>query len=603
MSESAPTSYDPDSPYEHVTPVTPPPPVTITAHSILQPALSRRGVGPGLILILPNPESVEKGEAKDASSEFDPNPVKKWAEEGFSIVAITLPERGYATGTFDIIKHIEQGIKSLKAHWSVNHKDAFGLIIYDDQIADNILDYLESLPPQITALLAFSPSHRLKATDEAQVSYYARSGSSGGGSSSSQADSSQMPLHILKQNECDPLSARMVRTANLEFLKERLGGPRFELEAIWDEHTRWEFEDRSVAQTVNTMVDDAYVNHVPTMTGGRGREALTAFYRDHFIFCNPPDTSMKAISRTVGSDRVIVFRYKEEHLPNQSTLSTTTKSCGVMNATESQAAEPHDLILPQQLGVYNASDRPNYGDMRRSVQSFRSPKWLGYAHDGYPLTSLAEYVRTRRSPVLDEADVTARRKQLAAETQAVLTFGLLESVLERSISESVLVKCTENDDEPVMSRAALDDVLAAWVGRVRQTERAMLVPLLERAQKNIAQAHSLALGFMRTKFWVFQPLGDDLPAMICFITLLGEALVNAMRAFPPDLPKKSFQWSMMWVLLFGDGLAEDMVVDGWCPSVVNYLLGTTSVSALEYAAHTGPIEDGRRHGGCTENAC
>jgi carboxymethylenebutenolidase len=41
------------------------------------------------------------------------------------------------------------------------------------------------------------------------------------------------------------------------------------------------------------------------MTGGIGRKALTAFYRDHFIFNNPADTHLELVSRTVGVDRVI----------------------------------------------------------------------------------------------------------------------------------------------------------------------------------------------------------------------------------------------------------------------------------------------------------
>lgn len=41
------------------------------------------------------------------------------------------------------------------------------------------------------------------------------------------------------------------------------------------------------------------------MTGGVGRAALTEFYRDHFIFSNPDDTSTQVISRTVGPDRII----------------------------------------------------------------------------------------------------------------------------------------------------------------------------------------------------------------------------------------------------------------------------------------------------------
>lgn len=41
------------------------------------------------------------------------------------------------------------------------------------------------------------------------------------------------------------------------------------------------------------------------MTGGVGREQLTSFYRDHFIFSNPEDADLLVVSRTVGADRVV----------------------------------------------------------------------------------------------------------------------------------------------------------------------------------------------------------------------------------------------------------------------------------------------------------
>ncbi|KAJ4372487.1 hypothetical protein N0V83_004261 [Neocucurbitaria cava] len=41
------------------------------------------------------------------------------------------------------------------------------------------------------------------------------------------------------------------------------------------------------------------------MTGGIGKQRLTAFYTHHFIFSNPPDTALSLVSRTVGIDRVI----------------------------------------------------------------------------------------------------------------------------------------------------------------------------------------------------------------------------------------------------------------------------------------------------------
>lgn len=54
-------------------------------------------------------------------------------------------------------------------------------------------------------------------------------------------------------------------TRNLAFLKPRIGGPFFDLEAIWEEHTYYEFADRSVEHTMSTMVQEPYVNHVPTV--------------------------------------------------------------------------------------------------------------------------------------------------------------------------------------------------------------------------------------------------------------------------------------------------------------------------------------------------
>jgi carboxymethylenebutenolidase len=53
------------------------------------------------------------------------------------------------------------------------------------------------------------------------------------------------------------------------------------------------------------MVPDAYVNHVPVLTGGTGIEALRGFYSKDFIPAMPPDTQIAPVSRTVGDDQVV----------------------------------------------------------------------------------------------------------------------------------------------------------------------------------------------------------------------------------------------------------------------------------------------------------
>ena len=74
---------------------------------------------------------------------------------------------------------------------------------------------------------------------------------------------------------------------------------------LWDEHVKHEFATRNTEETLATMVEDAYVNHVPVMTGGVGHEQLREFYSKRFIPQMPPDTRMTPVSRTVGSERLV----------------------------------------------------------------------------------------------------------------------------------------------------------------------------------------------------------------------------------------------------------------------------------------------------------
>jgi carboxymethylenebutenolidase len=74
---------------------------------------------------------------------------------------------------------------------------------------------------------------------------------------------------------------------------------------IWEEHLAQEFQTHDTAATLATMVDDAYVNHIPVMTGGRGKAELDRFYSNDFIPCLPADTTIQLISRTIGEDQIV----------------------------------------------------------------------------------------------------------------------------------------------------------------------------------------------------------------------------------------------------------------------------------------------------------
>src|SRR5438045_4823751 len=84
------------------------------------------------------------------------------------------------------------------------------------------------------------------------------------------------------------------------------------LSQLWEEHVRFEFSTRNTDDTLATMVEDAYVNHIPVLTGGSGRDELRAFYSKRFIPQMPPDTEMTPVSRTIGEDQIVdemVFKF------------------------------------------------------------------------------------------------------------------------------------------------------------------------------------------------------------------------------------------------------------------------------------------------------
>ncbi|AGU53395.1 putative carboxymethylenebutenolidase [Variovorax paradoxus B4] len=99
-------------------------------------------------------------------------------------------------------------------------------------------------------------------------------------------------------------SALMAHERSIAALKSAIG-PHYDLAALWDKHCEYEFATRNVDDTMSTMVAEPYVNHIPTMTGGVGYEALHSFYSNHFVNSNPPDTSLVPISRTVGASQVV----------------------------------------------------------------------------------------------------------------------------------------------------------------------------------------------------------------------------------------------------------------------------------------------------------
>ena len=108
----------------------------------------------------------------------------------------------------------------------------------------------------------------------------------------------------------DAANAELANLRSLEFVVNHLAGAGLAsaqqaLSTRWDDHVKYEFAMRNTDDTLETMVVDSYVNHVPVMTGGVGHDELREFYSQRFIPQMPPDTAMTPVSRTIGIDRVV----------------------------------------------------------------------------------------------------------------------------------------------------------------------------------------------------------------------------------------------------------------------------------------------------------
>jgi hypothetical protein len=69
---------------------------------------------------------------------------------------------------------------------------------------------------------------------------------------------------------------------------------------VWERQMHAEFVEHSADAALATMSATPYLNHVPVITGGVGREEIRTFYAERFIPQMPPDAEIELISRTVG---------------------------------------------------------------------------------------------------------------------------------------------------------------------------------------------------------------------------------------------------------------------------------------------------------------
>lgn len=117
----APKVYDPNSENEQAPPLPSAPLRILAPNIVLQPPLTRRGSGPGVVLLMPD---ASKLKLNTGPRPLDPEPVQKWAEEGFAVVAVSPSEsEGRSLNTI-----LKQAIDTLIALDEVDVRDKFAII-------------------------------------------------------------------------------------------------------------------------------------------------------------------------------------------------------------------------------------------------------------------------------------------------------------------------------------------------------------------------------------------------------------------------------------------------------------------------------------------
>jgi len=97
-------------------------------------------------------------------------------------------------------------------------------------------------------------------------------------------------------------SALMAHERSIAALKTVMG-PHPDFSALWDTHCEHEFATRDVAATMATMVEQPYVNHIPTMHGRVAHTLRSAVYQHPLVNRQPAPLGNPITTRPAGVGR------------------------------------------------------------------------------------------------------------------------------------------------------------------------------------------------------------------------------------------------------------------------------------------------------------
>ena len=152
------------------------------------------------------------------------------------------------------------------------------------------------------------------------------------------------------------------------------------LSSVWDQHIGAEFGAKSAEQALATITTEPYVNNVPLMIGGVGREEVRDFYADHFVSQFPPDINITSISPTIGQGRVVDELIM--HFTHTIVLDWLLpgNSCGASTLSSQSAATSHCSSFSLRYSSWILPGLYLYSRASRKFESYpaspRQTRWI-----------------------------------------------------------------------------------------------------------------------------------------------------------------------------------------------------------------------------------
>ncbi|RDA89329.1 hypothetical protein CP532_6262 [Ophiocordyceps camponoti-leonardi (nom. inval.)] len=157
--------------------------------------------------------------------------------------------------------------------------------------------------------------------------------------------------------------------------------------------------------------------------------------------------------------------------------------------------------------------------------------------------------------------------------------------MEDTVPEDVMIMRSESG-ERIMTNKGLDKAIQDWIHTMQRRDEDQLQGLRERMNLNLAKAQALLFEHFKTAFRVFDPLG-----------------VLPWLAFGNGRSRFGLSWWMVLSKVHEELVRREMTDDGWCPSMVEYLINLGSTSVLEYACEAGPMRSSYSHEACSPMSC